>query len=79
MDRGIGVVGTNHNFELAQNAATFFFVFTNHAQCAHTLSVEAEAFRKRGRYKEVQASRHKFLNHRAVLLDTVTKTLVGHV
>ena len=75
----VGVVGANHNFQLAQNAPALFFVCANHRQSAHALAVQAEALGERSRHKEVEASGHKFGNDGAIFRNAVAKALVGHV
>ena len=79
MNRRVAVVGADGDFQLAEHALGFFLALAQHAQGAHTLSVEAEAFRERCGYKKVQAGGNKLADHGAVFGNAVTKALVGHV
>jgi hypothetical protein len=56
---GLESVGADHNFQLAENTATFFFVCADHRQNTDALAVQAEALRERGRHKEVEAGGYK--------------------
>jgi len=74
-----GIVGANHNFELAEYASAFFFVDANHRQSTHALAIQAEALGERSGHQEVEACCHKLANDGAVFLNAMTKALVGHV
>ncbi len=75
----VGVVGADHDLQLAQHAGGFFLVGAQHGQAAHALAVQAEALGEGGGNEEAQAGSHELLDHRAVFLDAVAEALVGHV
>ena len=75
----VGVVGADHDLELAQHAVGFFLVRCHHRQGAHALAVQAEALGERGRDKDVETGGHELADHGAVFLDAMAKALVGHV
>ncbi len=75
----IGVVGADHDLQLAQHAGGFFLVGAQHGQAAHALAIQAEALGERGGNEEAQAGGDELLDHRTVFLDAVAEALVGHV
>jgi len=56
---GVGVVGTDGDLELAQDAVGFFLAVADHAQGAYAFAVEAEALGEAGGHKNVQLGGHK--------------------
>jgi hypothetical protein len=62
----VGVVGADHDLELAQHAAASSLLGAQHRQGAHALAVQAEALGERGGDEEVQPGGHELADHGAV-------------
>ncbi|MNC00738.1 hypothetical protein D3C75_480710 [compost metagenome] len=77
--RRVGVVGTDHAFDLRQHARAFFFRFADDRQGTHALAVQRERLGEGAGGEESQARLGKQAYGSGVFVDAIAEALVGHV